>query len=103
MAKKRTPEENFKYNLKARYNITPEKYYEVLADQQNKCAICGKDQKDEKRRFAVDHNHKTEFIRGLLCNYCNSKLMMFIRDDKNRAMGLAEYLDGAIRWDIQWE
>ena len=102
MAKKRTPEENFKYNLKARYNITPEQYYSTLEEQKNKCAICGKNQEDEKKRFAVDHNHKTGFIRGLLCTYCNSRLMKYIRDDKNRAKGLAYYLLGAIEDDVGW-
>lgn len=96
-------QKTFANNLKYRYGITPEIYYEILKRQGNKCAICGKKQRDEKRRFAVDHNHQTGFIRGLLCNYCNSKLMMFLRDSKSKALGLVCYLNSALMNDEAWE
>ena len=48
------------------------KEYDILLLKQNgKCALCGKPQGYEKRRLAVDHNHKTGKIRGLLCAKCN--------------------------------
>lgn len=45
---------------------------EVLSQQQGgKCGVCGKDEKQFKNRLAVDHNHKTGLVRGLLCYRCN--------------------------------
>lgn len=60
-----------KYLVKT-YGITLAQYTELLKAQKNKCAICRK-HNDEKRNLAVDHNHKTGEIRGLLCFYCNHR------------------------------
>jgi hypothetical protein len=49
----------------------------MLLNQNNKCAICGRDKSEFKKRFAVDHNHKTGEIRGLLCVNCNHGLGTF--------------------------
>ena len=90
------------YKLKSRYGITLAEYKEILKKQGNKCAICRKPQSKEKKRFAVDHNHRSGFIRGILCNYCNSRLMRYLRDDKQKAKGLIAYLVGAIKNDKSW-
>jgi len=39
--------------------------------QRGKCGICKRLQTEFKRRLNLDHNHKTGFLRGLLCFYCN--------------------------------
>jgi uncharacterized protein with ParB-like and HNH nuclease domain len=39
--------------------------------QDDKCAICGRPESDFKNRLAVDHNHRTKKVRGLLCFQCN--------------------------------
>lgn len=45
---------------------------EKISKRQNgKCGVCGKDEKEFKMRLAVDHNHKTGLVRGLLCYRCN--------------------------------
>lgn len=45
---------------------------EKLAVIQNrKCGVCGKAESEFKNRLAVDHNHKTGQVRGLLCYRCN--------------------------------
>lgn len=57
-------------DLKRNYGITVE-YYDALDKQQaGKCAICGGVNKNGKR-LAVDHEHKTGKVRGLLCLPCN--------------------------------
>jgi hypothetical protein len=59
-----------KRNYRQSYGITVEQY-DVLSSQQNGvCAICGRP--PVKRRLAVDHNHTTGQIRGLLCIACNT-------------------------------
>lgn len=37
----------------------------------NNCAICKKHRKEFKKNLSVDHNHKSNKIRGLLCYRCN--------------------------------
>ena len=58
-------------NLKRNYGITLEIYNFLLEKQEGKCAVCGIENNGH-RTFAVDHNHKTEKIRGLLCTNCNT-------------------------------
>jgi Recombination endonuclease VII len=41
----------------------------------DKCAICHKPGSDFKKRLSVDHDHKTNKIRGLLCYRCNKFLV----------------------------
>lgn len=51
-----------------------EDYDQLLLDQNNGCAVCGKSPEDNGKRLAVDHNHTTGEVRGLLCNNCNTGL-----------------------------
>ena len=80
------------YQFKKRYGITPEQYYEFLNKQNNSCAICGKHQSELKKALAVDHNHKTNKIRGLLCDRCNRGLGYF-GEDKNIINNANNYLN----------
>lgn len=61
--------------LKRKYGLSLCDYENMLARQAYSCAVCFKHQKDCKRRLAVDHNHKTGKVRGLLCGYCNHRLV----------------------------
>ena len=62
-----------KYNLRAKYGLTLEDYDNMLEQQKGVCAICG-GINPSGRRLAVDHDHKTGEIRGLLCQHCNTHL-----------------------------
>jgi len=69
-------------NLK-KFGITHEDYLQMLESQDGKCMICGttKPHKSAKfKHFAVDHCHKTNKIRALLCNRCNMGLGQFNDD-----------------------
>ena len=44
-------------------------YEELLEYQEHKCAICGGD--DAFNTLAMDHDHETREVRGLLCHGCN--------------------------------
>jgi hypothetical protein len=65
-----------KWDLKDRYGLTPERFDEMVVDQEGRCAIC-------RREFPqtphVDHDHETGKVRGLLCRRCNIMLGWFDR------------------------
>lgn len=60
--------------LKNDYGITLEEYDKILEQQKGVCAICGKPQPPQFYRLAVDHCHKANKVRGLLCQSCNGML-----------------------------
>ncbi len=61
-------------NVKAKSGLTTEEWDAKYYKQRGRCAICGKHQSQEGKRLAVDHDHVTGKIRGLLCMCCNTKL-----------------------------
>jgi hypothetical protein len=70
-------------------------YKLLLEAQDGRCAICGALQGHRSRygtvcRLAVDHDHKTGKIRGLLCNNCNRGL--------GRLKDSIENLEAALRY-----
>lgn len=56
------------YTLKRKYNLTQAEYNVMLEKQNGTCAICFS---KCTRALAVDHEHSTGRVRGLLCNNCN--------------------------------
>ena len=64
-------------HLKYTYGITLKIYNEKLKEQKKRCDICGKHIKKEKINLAVDHDHTTGQIRGLLCWKCNTSLGIY--------------------------
>jgi hypothetical protein len=54
---------------KRKFGITIEEYDTLYLNQGGRCAICL--DKPTDRRLAVDHDHITGKIRGLLCKNCN--------------------------------
>lgn len=60
---------------------TPEWYKSVFADQGGVCAICRQPEDHPVKRgsgkirsLAIDHNHQSGKVRGLLCCKCNQSL-----------------------------
>lgn len=79
--------------LKSLYGITPEIYDGMLAAQKGCCAICGTDRPNGNSAFfAVDHDHVTGKIRGLLCSTCNMALGL-LRDSVTILRKAAAYLE----------
>lgn len=83
---------NRKNHLRMLYGITIEEYQGILQKQNNKCAICGcPPEFSAKGSLAVDHCHKTNKIRGLLCGECNLGLGKF-KDRQDLLSKAIEYL-----------
>lgn len=61
--------------LRRKYGITLKQYNQMLKAQNNSCAICKRDRSNFKNNLAVDHDHKTGEVRGLLCFYCNKRVI----------------------------
>ena len=65
-------------------------YEELLGEQAGACAICGLAE-TTGRRLAIDHDHKTGRIRGLLCSNCNRGIG-HLKDDTRLLSKAIEYL-----------
>ena len=76
--------------------LTLEQYEMLVARQRGLCAICARSNKRRLNakdiRLAVDHDHKTTLVRGLLCDFCNAGLGLF-KDDPNSLRQAATYLE----------
>jgi hypothetical protein len=57
--------------------LTVERYNELFAGQDGRCGICKRHQTEFTKHFDIDHNHKTDKIRGLLCRTCNKNLGLY--------------------------
>lgn len=73
------------------YGITGDDYATLLKRQGGKCAICRA--RPKSKRLAVDHDHKTGAVRGLLCSRCNHDLMGAAWDSLAIAVALWHYLN----------
>ena len=80
-------------SLKSRFGITIEQYNVLLLKQNFRCAICLKSKTDNGKALAVDHNHTTGDIRGLLCNKCNFGIGQF-DDNISLLKKTIRYLEG---------
>ena len=76
------------WNYRNKYGITVEDYNQMFADQNGCCDICGVHQSEVDKRFAVDHNHDTGEVRGLLCSNCNRALGLFGDNTENLAKAI---------------
>lgn len=78
-------------HLSRTFGLTAEQYEAMVVAQDGHCAQCVRRDLPEKR-LAVDHDHKTGRIRGLLCADCNRGIGLF-GDDPERLRAAADYLD----------
>jgi len=90
-------------NLRKRYGITLEDYNRMLEEQDYKCAICGKHNDDERYGLCVEHTHLTGYVRGLVCNWCNRRIIGRSAEDYYIVKSLITYLQKAIKGDTNWE
>lgn len=77
------------YRLRTVYNISGERYADLLANQGGVCGICNTP--PNGKPLGVDHCHGTQEIRGLLCNRCNMAIGAF-RDNRRLMTSAMKYL-----------
>lgn len=67
----------------------------------DRCAICRQPEtctrNGHRKLLAVDHDHATGAVRGLLCHFCNTGLGCF-RDDPAHLAAAIKYLQGQQRF-----
>lgn len=84
-----------KYNRRRRlkniYGLSLEKYDELLSFQNGVCFICHRN--DFRYSLAVDHDHKTGEVRGLLCKGCNRDLLGALHDNIEALKRAIDYLE----------
>jgi hypothetical protein len=82
-------------HFRRQYGITYNDYLALHEKQLGLCAICGNPEKLIKQGvkfdLAVDHDHVTGRIRGLLCNNCNRALGL-MKDDALVLQSALDYL-----------
>lgn len=71
--------------------LSMEDYQAMLAEQEGKCAICGEVESGRFSRLAIDHDHATGEVRGLLCGRCN-KAIGLLRDSTMIVSSVLNYL-----------
>ena len=79
-------------HIKRTYGLDQETYDALLAFQSGRCYVCG--QVPRAKRLAVDHDHETGAVRGLLCANdefgCNVSLRRILGDPA-AALRAADY------------
>jgi len=78
------------WRLRTVYGITVQDYDDMLVKQNGVCAICQK-KCSTGQRLAVDHDHTTKRVRGLLCGRCN-QVVGRMEDNPEFFQRAAEYL-----------
>lgn len=96
-----TPEQRAVYgrewHLRKRFRITGEDYTAMLAEQNGACAVCKKQEthtykSGKAKDLAVDHDHATGSVRGLLCFNCNQGIGR-LKDDPMLLRRAALYIE----------
>jgi hypothetical protein len=83
------------YHLQRRYGIGEAEFQELLAAQGGVCAICRTPDPNH-----VDHDHRTGYIRGILCFNCNGALG-HVKDDPGILIQALAYLEATTSLAIQ--
>lgn len=87
---KENPSAYLDRQLRWRYGISLEEYLNLFEVQNGLCAICHIP--PSGKRLAVDHDHRTGKVRGLLCEACNHGIGKFL-DNTDRLRSAIVYLE----------
>lgn len=85
----RTAERRRRAQIVRKYGVDPGWYDRTIADQGGCCGICRRPLSEVK--IAIDHDHSTGAVRGILCSLCNSGIGM-LGDDPEIVLSAFKYL-----------
>jgi hypothetical protein len=68
---------NIKETRYRKYGITGKEVEDIFIKQDSRCGICRKKLHLNTRDCHIDHDHKTNKVRGILCMKCNLGLGSF--------------------------
>jgi len=88
--RKASPDKLRAWHVRTKYGLTPEQYNAMLIAQNDSCAACNTPRSEMEREICVDHNKKTNVVRGLLCHGCNTAFGL-LKEDERTIMRLLEY------------
>jgi len=91
----KTKFKNRKRNIKRFYNLEYEEFELLLKSQNNCCAICKISKVKLNRDLDVDHCHRTNKVRGLLCSNCNRAIGL-LKEDIKIVKELLKYLTNSV-------
>lgn len=88
---KKTAGDRWADRIRLKYGLTPDQVAEKWGEQGGLCPIC--EQELAEKTWVIDHDHKTERFRGILCNWCNHRVVsMAERGGWLRAYNTIRYL-----------
>ena len=74
------------------YGLAPGDYDRLLTAQGGRCAVTGCRATGKSKMLAVDHDHASGEVRGILCSSHN-RLIGYNRDNPEAFRSLADYLE----------
>lgn len=77
----------FLSHLYRKYKLTELQYLQMLWKTKSNCYSCG----SYTLKICVDHDHRTEKVRGLLCHSCN-KTLGLLKDNYTNLENLRNYV-----------
>ena len=72
--------------MRRKFKISEEQYRIMM--EPDDCPCCGR----VMEKKCIDHDHKTQKIRGVLCNNCNTTLGL-VDDNKETLRNLIQWLE----------
>lgn len=79
------------YQVKAAYGITYDEWLNLMNSRGWSCEICGREVETSGRALAIDHDHSTGALRGVLCQRCNCAIGL-LSDNEETLHNAIEYL-----------
>ena len=74
------------------YGISYEQVVSMREEANGRCQICDREGLKHHSRLVIDHCHKTNKVRGLICNKCNT-ILGYCDDNPDILNKLSTYLE----------
>ena len=87
--RKKNPDYSLMIRRRVKYGLEPDDVARKVAKQKGRCKVC---RTSISVKSPVDHDHKLNVVRGLLCNNCNLMIGL-CHDDPKVLRSAAQYLE----------